>query len=170
MDRIEDIANFLLRNEIKLATAESCTAGLIVSELARVPGSGAAIDCGLAVYSPQAKNRFLNVAYELIDEHGLTSEAVADAMVAGAIDNNDANAAIANTGIAGPAAGPNGLEPGTVCLAWAVRRGDRIHRFTETRYFEGERNEVRHGAAHYGLQRLVFYFDEVFSGHNPSAA
>jgi PncC family amidohydrolase len=170
MDRIEDIADFLVRNEVKLATAESCTAGLIVSELARIPGSGQAIDCGLAVYSPQAKNRYLGVDYDLIDEYGLTSEAVADAMVVGAINNNDANAAVANTGIAGPAAGPGGLEPGTVCLAWAIRRGDDVHRFTETRCFEGERNEVRRSAAHYALQRLVFYYDEVFSGHNPNAA
>lgn len=168
MDRIEDIADFLLRKEIKLATAESCTAGLIVSELARVPGSGQAIDCGLAVYSPQAKNRYLSVEYDLIDEYGLTSEAVAQAMVIGAIENNDANAAVANTGIAGPASGPGGLEPGTLCMAWAVRQGDRIETFTETRLFEGDRNAVREQTAHYSLQRLVYYVDEVQGGKAPA--
>ncbi|WP_423822960.1 CinA family protein [Salinisphaera sp. SPP-AMP-43] len=83
------MVGFLLDQEIKLATAESCTAGLLVFELARLPGSGQAIDCGLAVYSPQAKNRDLGVGYELIEQHSLTREAVAEAMAYGAIANND---------------------------------------------------------------------------------
>ncbi|MDX5433950.1 MAG: CinA family protein, partial [Halomonas sp.] len=54
MELLDRIADYLIDNELKLATAESCTAGLIVSELARVPGSGQSIDCGLGVYSPQS--------------------------------------------------------------------------------------------------------------------
>ena len=164
MASLETIVGFLLDREIKLATAESCTAGLVVSELARIPGSGQAIDCGLAVYSPQAKDRYLCVGYDLIERHGLTSEAVAEAMARGAIDNNDAHLAIANTGVAGPAPGPGGLSPGTVCMAWTVRTDDGVVCFTETRVFEGDRNEVRARAAHYCLERVMDYYPRAVQG------
>ncbi|HET7312780.1 CinA family protein [Salinisphaera sp.] len=164
MEELEDIVNFLLRHEVTLATAESCTAGLVVSELARVPGSGQAIDCGLTVYSPQAKTRHLGIEPELLEKHGLTSEIVADAMAVGAIRHSHANAAIANTGIAGPAPGPRGVPPGTVCFGWAIVTDDTIRRLTETRWFAGGRNKVRLAAAHYALRRLVSYYAEAAGG------
>lgn len=74
MELLKQITDYLQQQKLKLATAESCTAGLIVSELARVPGSGQCIDCGLAVYSPEAKNRYLSVSFDTIDTYGLTSE------------------------------------------------------------------------------------------------
>ena len=157
MELLESITNYLIDNELKLATAESCTAGLIVSELARVPGSGQSIDCGLAVYSPPSKNRYLGVSFDTIERYGLTSEAVASEMAAGALNNNDADVALSNTGIAGPNPGDDDTPIGTVCFAWAFRHDGQHHYFCETRRFDGERNEVRLAAAHYALERLPHY-------------
>ena len=67
MELLENVRDYLQKHALKLATAESCTAGLIVSELARVPGSGQSIDCGLAVYSPEAKQRYLSVSEHTVD-------------------------------------------------------------------------------------------------------
>jgi NAD+ synthase len=157
MDLLKRVTNYLIDNELRLATAESCTAGLIFSELARVPGSGQSIDCGLGVYSPQAKNRYLGVSYDTIERYGLTSEAVAGEMASGALNNGDADVALANTGIAGPDPGDDGTPVGTVCFAWAFRHNGAHHLYCETRRFDGERNEVRLTAAHYALERLPHY-------------
>ncbi|HSP57467.1 MAG TPA: CinA family protein [Halomonas sp.] len=168
MDLLDNITHYLIKEDLTLVTAESCTAGLIVSELARVPGSGQSIDCGLAVYSPEAKNRHLGVSFETIDKHGLTSEAVAREMALGALDNNDADMALANTGIAGPDPGDDDTPVGTVCFAWAFRHQGRTQDFCETRRFEGERNEVRLAVAHYSLERIPHY--HRLACGNPSAA
>ncbi|MFW3616149.1 ammonia-dependent NAD(+) synthetase [Billgrantia antri] len=157
MELLDTITDYLIDNELKLATAESCTAGLIVSELARVPGSGQSIDCGLGVYSPQSKHRYLGVSFDTIERYGLTSEAVACEMAAGALNNNDADVALANTGIAGPNPGDDDTPIGTVCFAWAFRHNGDHHNYCETRRFDGERNEVRLAAAHYALERLPHY-------------
>src|SRR5690606_22178552 len=138
-------------------TAESCTAGLIISELARVPGSGQSIICGLGVYSPQAKNRYLGVSFVTIERCGLTSEPVAAEMACGALNGNQADVAIANTGIAGPDPGDDGTPVGTICFAWAFRHNGDHHLYCETRRFDGDRNEVRLAAAHYALERLPHY-------------
>lgn len=157
MDMLEKIADYLQDNELILATAESCTAGLVASELARIPGSGSCMDCGLAVYSPESKNRYLKVSFDTIDRYGLTSEEVAAEMAMGALNRNNASIALSNTGIAGPAPGDDGTPVGTVCFAWAVRCGERAFNYTETRQFDGDRNEVRLAAAHYALERLPHY-------------
>jgi NAD+ synthase len=157
MELLDRITAYLIDNELTLATAESCTAGLIVSELARVPGSGQSIDCGLGVYSPQSKNRYLGVSFDTIERQGLTSEAVASEMAAGALNNNDADVALANTGIAGPNPGDDDTPIGTVCFAWAFRQDGDHHHYCETRRFDGTRNEVRLAAAHYALERLPHY-------------
>ena len=157
MEKLETIVDYLKEHDITLATAESCTAGLIVSELARVPGSGGCIDCGLAVYSPESKNRYLKVSFDTIDEYGLTSEEVALEMVNGAIDRNYADAAISNTGVAGPGAAQDGTPEGRVCFGWAIRVDKKVVTFSETIDFDGDRNSVREFAAYYALERLMHY-------------
>ncbi|MDQ7735164.1 CinA family protein [Halomonas sp. SpR1] len=166
MELLEKVSEYLKNHELKMATAESCTAGLIVSELARVPGSGQSIDCGLAVYSPEAKNRYLAVSFETIDNHGLTSEATAREMALGALNNNDANVALANTGIAGPEP-HDGIPVGTVCFAWAFRHNQKIFLTTETRRFSGDRNQVRLAAAHYALEMVPQQHGDVLAGNAP---
>lgn len=157
MEMLERIVTYLKDNELKLATAESCTAGLVASELARVPGSGGCLDCGLALYSPESKKRYLNVGFDTIEKHGLTSEPVATEMAIGALKRNDAEVVLANTGLAGPGEGDDGTPEGTVCFAWAVKCGDKALSYSETQCFDGERNEVRLAAAHYSLEKLPHY-------------
>lgn len=166
MELLEKTSEYLKEHKLKMATAESCTAGLIVSELANVPGSGQAIDCGLAVYSPEAKNRYLAVSFETIDTYGLTSEATAREMALGALNNNDANIAIANTGIAGPEP-HDGVPVGTVCFAWAFRHNQEVYITAETKHFSGERNQVRLAAAHYALEMVPRHHSDVLAGKAP---
>lgn len=168
MESLQGIVDYLKDNELVLATAESCTAGLVASELARVPGSGGCLDCGLAVYSPESKNRYLQVRFETMDRYGLTSEQVALEMALGALNRNSADAAIANTGLAGPGPGDDGTPVGTICFAWAFRCGDKTYSFTETRCFDGERNEVRLIAAHYSLEQLPYYHRKAMAEHQPT--
>ncbi|WP_447956098.1 CinA family protein [Vreelandella sp. EE7] len=163
MSFLEDVCSYLQEHELKLATAESCTAGLIVSELARIPGSGQNIDCGLAVYSPEAKNRYLSVGFATIDQFGLTSEETSRELALGAMHNNDANVAVSNTGIAGPEPHDD-IPVGTVCFAWAFRHDNQEFLFSETRRFSGERNEVRLQAAHYALERISTYYEQILKG------
>ncbi|SAL05913.1 CinA domain-containing protein [Caballeronia arationis] len=95
--------------------------------------------------------------------YGLTSEAVAREMSEGALAQEAccADVAVSNTGVADspPAGGP---APGTQCFAWSFKlRDGRIETFSETRRFEGERNDVRRAAAMYALSRIEHYFDEL---------
>jgi PncC family amidohydrolase len=166
MELLEKAVRYLKDEGLILATAESCTAGLIASELARVPGSGGCLDCGLTVYSPAAKNRYLQVSFATIDRHGLTSEAVALEMAAGALNRNGADVAVANTGVAGPAAGDDGTPVGTICFAWAIRCGDSMYNFSETRHFDGDRNAVRLAAAHYAIEQIPCFHRKAVDKHN----
>lgn len=163
---LEHVTDYLKQHQLKLATAESCTAGLIVSELANVPGSGASIDCGLAVYSPEAKNRYLSVSFDTIEKYGLTSEETSRELAKGALDKNDATVAVANTGVAGPDA-QDGIPAGTVCFAWAFRHDQKVYLMTETRHFDGGRNEVRLAAAHYALECIPRHHRDVMTGNAP---
>lgn len=150
------VADYLEAHHLVLVTAESCTAGLIASRLADVPGSGAVLESAFVVYSPQAKQKHLGVKPATIEAHGLTSEAVALEMARGALARSDANVAIANTGVADVQADDPELEPGTQCFAWVFRTGPLTEQaFTETRVFSGPRNEVREAAAEHALDALV---------------
>lgn len=165
MELLQRTVDYLKDNALILATAESCTAGLVVSELARIPGSGGCLDCGLAVYSAESKNRYLNVSLDTIDRHGLTSEEVALEMSIGALRRNNADLALSNTGLAGPGSGDDGTPVGTVCFAWAIRCGDKEYQYSETQNFDGDRNEVRLAAAHYALEQLPYYHRKAIDEH-----
>jgi nicotinamide-nucleotide amidase len=153
MKDLEKIADYMKRNGLMLVTAESCTAGLIASRLAAVPGAGKLLECAYVVYSPEAKQRCLEVKAETIEKHNLTSEEVAREMAVGALARSDANVAISNTGVVDDT-DPR-IPAGTQCFAWVFKRNDgeqTVH--SETRRFEGERNEIREAAADFALRRI----------------
>lgn len=105
---------------LKLATAESCTGGLIIAALTDVPGSSAVVDRGFVTYSNAAKIDMLGVPEALIAAHGAVSEPVARAMAEGALAASSADVAVAVTGVAGP--GGTALKPeGLVHFACARR-------------------------------------------------
>jgi nicotinamide-nucleotide amidase len=154
---LESIARYLERHQLKVVTAESCTAGLIASKLAEIPGAGKWLDSAFISYSEDAKIKCLNVDEQTIEQYGLTSEEVARAMAEGAIRAANANLAIATTGVAGPSSGDGDEQVGTVCFAWSFVVPDGIKTFSEKNRFSGDRNAVREAAASYGLERIRHY-------------
>lgn len=161
-DPVHTAIDYLKQHHLLVTTAESCTAGAMVALLAETPGIGEVLESGYVVYSPSAKERLVGVDPQTIERHGLTSEAVAREMASGALKDSHATVAIATTGVAGPE--PEGsVPPGTLCFAWAFA-GEPPTVFTETKRFSGERAEVMHQAALYGLSRLTHYHQRWLRG------
>ena len=114
--------------DLKIATAESCTGGLIAAILTEVPGSSDVFGCGFVTYSNEAKTEQLGVPAELIAKHGAVSEEVARAMAAGALKHSRADIAVAVTGVAGPGGGTMAKPVGLVHLVAARSGGSMEHK------------------------------------------
>lgn len=125
----------------RVATAESCTGGLIVALLTEIAGSSDVVECGFVTYSNAAKQACLGVAADLLQQHGAVSEAVARAMAEGALAQSRADIAVAATGFAGPRGGGDAKPVGLVHLAVARRGGVTLHR--ECRFGAIGRDAVR---------------------------
>jgi len=146
---VEALASLLQARGQSLATAESCTGGLIAASCTELAGSSAWFERGFVTYSNAAKTELLGVPAELIDRHGAVSEEVARAMAAGALTHSRADIAVAVTGIAGPTGGSDAKPVGTVWLAWAERgrdddgAHDTVAVHAEKAWFPGDRQTVR---------------------------
>jgi nicotinamide-nucleotide amidase len=138
--------------KLRIATAESCTGGLIAALLTEIPGSSDAFDRGFVVYSNRAKSDLLGVPGDLIADAGAVSEAVARSMAEGAVENSNAHLAVSVTGVAGPGGGTKLKPIGLVHIA-ACREGRSIiheaHRFGDI-----GRGEIRMKAVEAALQLL----------------
>lgn len=134
-----------------VATAESCTGGLIAAALTAISGSSAYVDRGFVTYSDAAKSEMLGVPAELIAKVGAVSEEVARAMAEGALARSPASATVAVTGIAGPTGGSATKPVGLVHFAAARRGGATIH---ERHIFPGDRDAVRQATALHALDML----------------
>src|SRR3546814_18898553 len=99
MNQVERVARYMAEQSLVLATAESCTAGLIAATLADVPGIGSLLACAFVTYAPAAKMRCLGVDAALLKRYNLTSEPVARAMAPGACPQTPASAVLAKPGI-----------------------------------------------------------------------
>jgi nicotinamide-nucleotide amidase len=124
----------------RVATAESCTAGLLAARLTERPGSSEYVTGGVVAYSNEAKVELLGVDPALIEEHGAVSEPVAEAMSEGALQRFEADTSVAITGIAGPGGGTEEKPVGTVC--WSVRTADG-RGITRTIRLPGDRADIR---------------------------
>lgn len=139
---------------LTVATAESCTGGLIAAALTEVPGASRVLRYGWVTYCNEAKERLLGVPPALIAEHTVVSEAVVAAMAEGALRQSGADLAIAVSGNAGPTAAEGEPPVGTVCLALA-RRAARRPLHTETLIRPGlSRTDFRRMVAARALQLL----------------
>jgi nicotinamide-nucleotide amidase len=125
----------------KLATAESCTGGLVVAALTDIAGSSDVVDRGFVTYSNAAKEMMVGVPRAIIEAHGAVSEQTAAAMAKGALDHSAADVSVAITGIAGPGGGSAEKPVGLVCFAAATRDGRLLQR--RQRYGDIGRAEVR---------------------------
>ena len=136
----------------RIATAESCTGGLISAALTEVAGSSDVFERGFVTYSNDAKTQMLGVPSEMIQAHGAVSEEVARAMAEGALMYSQATVAVSVTGIAGPG-GSDHKPEGRVCFGRAVRNGET---FVETVEFGAlGRTEVRHATVEHALELLA---------------
>jgi len=113
---------------LRIATAESCTGGLVAAALTEIAGSSDVVDCGFVTYSNAAKKRMLGVPAKTLEQHGAVSAETAAAMAAGALRNSEADLAVAITGIAGPGGGSRQKPVGLVHFAAASRDGRRLMR------------------------------------------
>lgn len=113
---------------LHIATAESCTGGLVAAALTDIAGSSDVVDCGLVTYSNEAKQKLLGVPAATLQRHGAVSRETAAAMAKGALKNSQADIAVAITGIAGPGGGSKRKPVGLVYFAAANRDGRHIAR------------------------------------------
>jgi nicotinamide-nucleotide amidase len=140
----------------KVATAESCTGGMVAAAITDIPGSSDALDRAFVTYSNDAKSEMLGVPPGLIAAVGAVSEDVAKRMAEGALARSAADIAVAITGIAGPGGGSAQKPVGTVWFGLVQRDIDAR---TEHRLFPGDRAAIRAAATRYALELLIEALD-----------
>ncbi|HUB13989.1 MAG TPA: CinA family protein [Acetobacteraceae bacterium] len=128
---------------VRLATAESCTGGLIAAALTAIAGASDVVDRGFITYSNDAKAELLGVPTDIITRHGAVSEEVARAMAAGALARSRADIAVSVTGVAGPGGGSFEKPVGLICFGLA-RRDHAV--ISERHIVPGDRTAVRAAA------------------------
>jgi nicotinamide-nucleotide amidase len=150
-DAVRALADALLARGWRVATAESCTGGLIAAACTQLAGSSDWFDAGLVAYANAAKTALLGVPEPMLAAHGAVSEEVARAMAEGALVRAQVQLTVAVTGIAGPGGAVPGKPVGTVWLATAGPGGARAERL----HFAGDRDTVRARTVSAALQRLT---------------
>ena len=152
IERAERLLSFCRSEGLRVATAESCTGGLIAACLTEIAGSSVVVDRGFVTYSNEAKRDLLGVPEELLMCVGAVSEEVARAMAAGALARSDAALAVAVTGIAGPGGGTATKPVGLVHHACAGPGGAVLHRRV---VYEGDRGAVRLATVATALDMMI---------------
>ena len=140
LDDAASLLNACRAEGIRLATAESCTGGLIAGVLTAIPGSSDVVERGFVTYSNEAKNELLGVPMELISSVGAVSEPVAQRMAEGALQRSHADIAVSVTGVAGPGGGSAEKPVGLVWFGLAQRDTPVA---SERRVFPGDRTAIR---------------------------
>ena len=148
---VRALAHQLEARQWLVATAESCTGGMIAAACTDLAGSSNWFERGFVTYSNTAKQELLGVPAELIAEHGAVSEPVARAMAAGAVQRSHAQCSMAVTGVAGPGGGSVAKPVGTVWFGWCVA----CQTHAERMLFPGDRAQVRAATVQHALQRLL---------------
>jgi nicotinamide-nucleotide amidase len=155
-ERISEAAERVLAacraNHLMIATAESCTGGLVAAALTDIAGASDVVDRGFVTYSDAAKTAMLGVPESILARDGAVSAATAEAMAHGALANSAAHIAVAITGIAGPGGGSAEKPVGLVHLFAAARDGRKVHR--EKHYGDIGRGAVRMRAVAEALAML----------------
>jgi nicotinamide-nucleotide amidase len=139
-----------------VATAESCTGGLLAGALTAIPGSSGWFDQGWVTYSNAAKQQQLGVLKNTLESHGAVSEATAQEMALGVLQQApQATLALSTTGIAGPGGASHGKPVGLVWFGWAQRSAQGIQLTSAHRVFEGDRHQVRLASVEFALQHAI---------------
>jgi nicotinamide-nucleotide amidase len=151
MDAAQLIALYRAK-ELRIATAESCTGGMIAAAITDIGGSSDVFERGFVTYSNAAKTELIGVPADLIVHHGAVSVHVAREMAIGALKHSPADIAIAVTGVAGPGGGTEAKPVGLIYLATARRGGDPV---VERHQFHGTRAEIRQATVERALEMLA---------------
>jgi nicotinamide-nucleotide amidase len=160
-ETMQQVVGELCRSRgLRIAAAESCTGGLVMTRLTEVPGSSDYVDRGVVVYSNQSKIDLLNVPEELIQKHGAVSAPVAEAMAVGMVRNARTDLAVSVTGIAGPSGGTPEKPVGLVAIAAAWARAGKIETRVRTFNFVGGREMVRFQASQAALDMVRRWLTE----------
>ena len=152
IERAERLLALCRAKSVRVATAESCTGGLIAACLTEIAGSSDVVDRGFVTYANEAKRDLLGVPDELLMRVGAVSEEVARAMAEGALARSDADLAVAVTGIAGPGGGTTTKPVGLVHHACAGSGGAVLHRRV---VYTGDRGTVRLATVATALDMLI---------------
>jgi nicotinamide-nucleotide amidase len=153
---VAELADALRARGWHLASAESCTGGMIAAACTDLAGSSDWFERGVVSYSNEAKTELLGVSTTLLEQHGAVSEPAARAMVEGMQRSSGAELAVAVTGIAGPAGGTPAKPVGTVWFGFAQRTGDgSVQVDSEHRRFDGDRAQVRSATVQHALRGLL---------------
>ncbi len=152
-DKARALLSELRSRRLRVATAESCTGGLVAALFTDIPGSSDVVERGFVTYSNEAKRELLDVPEEMLAQHGAVSEPVARAMAAGALAHSHADVAVSITGIAGPDGGSAEKPVGLVHLAAARRGGPTLHR--ACRFGNIGRSGVREASVEVALQLVA---------------
>ena len=155
---VRDLAQLLIQHHWRLSTAESCTGGLVAASLTNLAGSSDWFERGYVTYSNDAKSEDIAVEPHLIQDHGAVSDPVARAMAIGAKQSSHAQIALSITGIAGPSGGSKEKPVGTVCFAWIL---DTDQIISETKFFKGNRAEIRAQAGEFALRKLTELLSQI---------
>ena len=153
-DLAAEVAKALLKQNARIATAESCTGGWVAQQLTQIPGSSSWFDSGYVTYSNAAKKRMLGVKEETLELKGAVSESVVVQMAEGALRNADVDITVAISGIAGPDGGSDQKPVGTVWFAWAIRNQATVSCLS---FFSGDRQSIREQAVKQALQGVLAY-------------
>lgn len=149
---VDSLLDLYRKRGLKIATAESCTGGLLAATLTAIPGSSDVFERGWVTYSNEAKSESLGVLAELIADKGAVSLEVAQAMARGALHRSHADVALSITGIAGPGGGTSEKPVGLVYIGLARNDGWLQ---VERAIFQGDRDAVRAQSVNRGLAHLA---------------
>ena len=138
----EKVVNYLIKNNIKITTVESCTGGMIASEIVNVSGASSIFEAGFVTYSEKAKCGMVGVSMDTITKYNVVSEEVAGEMAKGGAMTAKADLAISVTGVAGPGGGTKDIPVGTVCFGIYYKEIVKTYKFM----FAGDRMDVRRSA------------------------
>lgn len=152
-----ELLELLHQTKLKIATAESCTGGLVAARLVDIPGISSYFEEGYITYSDYAKHKLLGVPEELIETYGVVSEETALAMAKGVCQVANADCSITTTGVAGPDGGTEDTPVGCVCFGCVIREQE----FTKRIIFSGNRQEIRQQATEFAVSFLTEKLREV---------
>lgn len=152
LDLLEHLTTLLLKKNITLATAESCTGGLLGATITHKTGATKIYERGFITYANESKTEMLDVPTDMIAKYGAVSAPVAESMARGALAHSKAGIALSITGIAGPDGGTEDKPVGLVYFGYALRNGQAG---TFEHLFEGDRNEIRTATVTRALKHMI---------------